>query len=267
MTIFEFLRTILLGLIEGVTEFLPISSTGHLIIAGHLFSFTGEKAATFEIFIQLGAILAVVFLYKERFLGLLQIRKREGFHGRRGILLLLLTTVPALFFGALLHGTIKEHLFTPMTVALGLGLGGMVILLAEKRLPPEKTSSLDELSWRQAFLIGFFQCIALWPGISRSAATILGGMFLGVQRKAAAEYSFLAAVPVLAAATVLDLYKSLPFLSRNDISSFALGFIVAFFSAWLAIKLFIRILSSHTLIPFGWYRIMLAFLVLGFFYL
>ncbi len=261
MTTIAILHTTLLGLVEGITEFLPVSSTGHLIIVGHLLGFENAKAATFEIFIQLGAILAVVFLYKERFLGLFSFKKSDDFSGLRGLSLLALTTLPALFFGALTHGYIKTHLFNPFTVALGLGVGGILILLGERLLKPGQTSGLDALNWRQALAIGFFQCLALWPGVSRSAATIMGGMSVGVQRKTAAEYSFFAAVPVLCAAVVLDLYKSLPFLEKSDVPVFALGFIVAFISAWIAVKGFIRLLGNHTLSPFGWYRIAVALLI------
>jgi len=257
----ELLNSIILGLVEGFTEFIPVSSTGHLILAGHLLGFEGEKASTFEVFIQLGAILAVVFLYKERFFGLNPSNKEAGFAGTYGLTLLFLTTLPALLFGFLLHGFIKKHLFNPTTVAIGLGAGGVAILLIERFLPKVKRRGIDSLGWSEALSIGFFQCLALWPGTSRSGATILGGMAIGVERKTAAEYSFLAAVPVMFAATAYDLYKSFRFLEASDLPIFAVGFVVSFVTAWLTVKSFVRLLGRYTLDPFGWYRIAIALVI------
>jgi undecaprenyl-diphosphatase len=254
----ELFYAVILGIVEGLTEFIPVSSTGHLIIAGHLLGFEGAKVATFEIFIQFGAILAVIFLYKERFLLLCSVRRSAGFSGRRGIILLGLTTLPALVLGAVTHRFIKGYLFTPATVALGLGIGGVGILVVERFLPRVKKSGLDALNYRDAVTVGLCQCLALWPGMSRSACTIVGGMAVGVERGTAAQYSFLAAVPIMFAATVLDLYKSLPILQGSDVPMFGIGFAVSFLTAWLAIKFFLRFLGSHTLNPFGWYRIIVA---------
>jgi len=247
-----------LGVVEGFTEFIPVSSTGHLIVAGTLLGFDGAKASTFEIFIQLGAILAVIFLYKERFLLLCTFGMGKGFRGFRGVVLLGLTTLPALVFGAAAHGFIKAFLFNPMPVAFGLGIGGVGIVIAEWCLPRAKKSDLDALTWREALAVGLCQCLALWPGVSRSASTLVGGMSVGISRETAAHYSFLAAVPVMVAATIFDLYKSLPFLYGADVPVFATGFVVAFLAAWLAIKGFIRFLGGHTLYVFGWYRIAVA---------
>jgi undecaprenyl-diphosphatase len=258
----ERIDSFILGVVEGLTEFIPVSSTGHLILAGHLLGQEGEKAATFEVFIQLGAILAVVFLYKERFIGLMPNNKKPGFAGINGLYLLFLTTLPALVFGWLAHDFIKSHLFNSKTVALGLGIGGAAILLIERSLPKVRYDGVDFLGWRQALSIGLFQCLALWPGVSRSGATILGGMMIGVERKTAAEYSFLAAVPVMFAAVSYDLYKSLPFLRASDIPDFAIGFVVSFVSAWFTVKFFMRLLGRHTLIPFGWYRLAAAVAIL-----
>jgi undecaprenyl-diphosphatase len=256
------LSAVILGLVEGATEFLPISSTGHLIIVGRLLGWEDARAATFEIFIQLGAILAVVVLYRERFLGLWPPRQRQGFAGGHGLLLLALTTLPALVFGALLHSTIKTRLFNPLTVALGLGLGGIAILLLENRRIRAGRPGLDLLQWHEALAIGFLQCLSLWPGVSRAAATILGGMVVGLERKTATEYSFLAAVPVMCAAVAFDLLKSWRYLQAADLPIFAVGFIVAFVTAVVAVKIFMRLLSSRTLAPFGWYRIAVALVVL-----
>jgi len=258
----ELLNGFILGLVEGLTEFIPVSSTGHLILAGHLLGFESEKASTFDIFIQLGAILAVVFLYKERFYGLNPFNKEKGLAGINGLILLFLTTLPALLFGAVAHDFIKSHLFNSKTVALGLGVGGVAILLIERFLPEIKRRGIDSLTWREALSIGFFQCLALWPGTSRSGATILGGMIIGVERKTAAEYSFLAAVPVMFAATTYDLYKSRSFLQASDLAIFCVGFVVSFVTAWFTVKGFIRLLGRYTLNPFGWYRIAVALVIL-----
>lgn len=257
----ELLTAIILGIVEGVTEFIPVSSTGHMILVGRLLGFEGETASTFEVFIQLGAILAVVVLYKERFIGLNPLTKEKGFAGKNGLILLFLTTLPALVFGFLAHGYIKRHLFNPTTVAIGLGIGGVAILLIERFLPGIKKRGIDSLGYREALAIGFFQCLALWPGVSRSGATILGGMTIGIERKTAAEYSFLAAVPVMCAATAYDLYKNFRFLQSSDIPVFALGFVVSFVIALLTVKSFTRLVGRSTLTPFGWYRIALAFVI------
>jgi undecaprenyl-diphosphatase len=185
-----------------------------------------------------------------------------GFAGRRGIILLGLTTLPALVLGFVTHRFIKTYLFTPVTVALALGIGGVGILVVERFLPRIKKSGLDALNYRDAVVVGLFQCLALWPGMSRSASTIVGGMAIGIGRGTAAQYSFLAAVPIMFAATAFDLYKSLPILQGSDVPMFGIGFVVSFLAAWSAIKFFLRFLGSHTLKPFGWYRIIVALAVL-----
>lgn len=260
----EWMKAVLLGLVEGLTEFIPVSSTGHLIITGDLLAFKGNAASTFEVFIQLGAILAVVFLYKERFLGLLDFKKKTGLSGMNGLLLLAVTTAPALVVGFFVHSYIKTYLFNPFTVALGLGVGGLIMIVAEHKLPLPKIKKVDELKIRDALWVGLFQTLAMWPGVSRSGATMVGGMMVGIERKTAAEYSFLAAVPVMCAATIYDLYKSRAFLSASDLPIFSIGFVVSFVSAWFAIKFFIRVLGKYTLKPFGWYRVGMALLILAF---
>jgi len=248
----------IMGVVEGLTEFLPVSSTGHLIIAGHVLGFTGERASTFEIFIQLGAIMAVVWLERDRFLGLLRPDPKRAFSGARGIGLLALTTAPALVAGALLHDMVKSRLFGTGPVAIGLFLGGVGILLAEWLRPAPAIEDVDGIGWRQALLIGLCQCLALWPGVSRSGATIVGGLMCRLDRRAAATYSFLAAVPVLAAATLFDLYKSRALLSSADALPFAVGLVVSFVAAAAAIRTFIALLGRLTLRPFAWYRIAVA---------
>ena len=244
-----------LGLVEGLTEFIPVSSTAHLILVGKLMHFEGPRAATFEIFIQLGAILAVVVVYWRRFFDLLDFRRTSGFAGPRGLGFLFLTTLPALILGAVFYDDIKTHLFNSFSVAIGMAVGGAWILLAERFFTGSAKNNLDSLTWKNALWIGCFQCLAMWPGMSRSASTILGGMITGLERKTATEYSFFAAVPVMVAATLFDLWKSLPCLNRTDIPFFGLGFLMSFVSAWLAIRFFIQFLGRHTLVPFGLYRL------------
>ncbi len=257
-----FLIAISFGIVEGLTEFIPVSSTGHLIIAGQILNFTGPKAETFEVAIQAGAILAIVILYFSRFLSLLNFFAKKGFNGLRGIGLLLLTSMPAMILGLVTHHWIKEYLFHPKPVALALLVGGLAILLIEKFPQKAKITKIDNMNWKKALGVGLFQCLSLWPGTSRSASTILGGMLLKLDRKTAAEYSFLAAVPVMFAATGFDLLKSMDVLSVSDIPMFAVGLITAFISALLAVKFFINWVSRKPLSVFGWYRIVLAVIVL-----
>ncbi|WP_022662849.1 undecaprenyl-diphosphate phosphatase [Paucidesulfovibrio longus] len=256
------LIAVIMGIVEGLTEFLPVSSTGHLIICGHLLGFVGPKAETFEIVIQLGAILAVVLLYWPRFLGLLLPEQGKAFSSLRGLWLLFLTSLPASLLGLLVHGYIKEHLFSPLTVAAALFTGALAIFVVEAMPRRENMRSLDELTPATALGVGLFQCLALWPGFSRSASTIMGGMLLGVDRKTAAEYSFVAAVPIMFAATGYDFYKSAKLFNADDLFMLAIGFVVSFFSAWIAVKGFIYLLGKLTLRPFAVYRIGLAALVL-----
>ncbi|MFH0880700.1 MAG: undecaprenyl-diphosphate phosphatase [Lentisphaerota bacterium] len=256
----NFINTIVMGIVEGITEFLPVSSTGHLIITKSLLQFKINDA--FEVFIQMGAILAVVLAYWPRFMGLLKWNQSEGFSGLKGVGFLALTSVPALLLGFLIHGFIKEKLFNNVTVAAGLAVGGLWILLAERFLKARNRTSLDEMTWKQALAIGFFQCFALWPGMSRSSSTILGAMLMGLDRKSATEYSFFAAVPVLLAAGFFDLLDNLDQLSSSDLGLFGLGFVVSFLSAWIAIQWLIRFVSRHNLMPFGWYRLVIAAVIL-----
>lgn len=253
-----------LGVVEGLTEFIPVSTTGHLIIVRDLLGFDNPLAATFEIVIQLGAIFAVVLHYQERLRTLFSphCRYQAGFTGLRGSGLLALTTMPAVLTGAATHGLIREHLFSTTTVALGLGLGGIAIVLAERARRPVKVSALDRLTWRHALAIGAFQCLALRPGTSRAASTIVGAMLAGVDRRTAAEYSFLAAIPVIGAAALFDLSRSWHLLSPSDAPLFLLGFGVAFASAWLALRVFLGLLGQISLAIFGWYRIGAALVLL-----
>ncbi|SIN75599.1 undecaprenyl-diphosphate phosphatase [Halodesulfovibrio marinisediminis] len=262
----ELFSATILGIIEGLTEFLPVSSSGHLIITGHLLDYTGPKAAVFEVFIQLGAILAVVVLYLNRFLGLLKNTPEIPFSGIRGLWMLFLTSLPASILGLLLSGYIKTYLFNPITVSFALAVGAIFILWVEKYAPDNKNSettyqSLDDMTPKLALGIGCFQCLALWPGFSRSASTIMGGMLLGTRRTLAAEYSFLAAVPIMFAATGYDVLKNYQLFTTADLPFFTVGFVVSFISALIAVKTFITLVGKMTFKPFAWYRLIIAPLV------
>ena len=267
---FEFFNTyskpIALGIVEGLTEFIPVSSTGHLILFGEALQYEGAAADTFEIFIQLGAILAVVFLYPKRFTGLLRFGDDGGFSGFNGLLKLFVACIPAFVLGFLFHSYIKELLFFPLPVALALLVGGVALIAIERANPTITASALEDITLRQCFLIGCFQCIALWPGFSRSGATIIGGLIVGLEKKIAAEFSFLVAVPVMVAATLYDLYKSYNSLGAGAFDELAIGFIVSLLVALVAIRTFIGFLQRFSLAPFGWYRILLAVIVFGILY-
>ena len=255
----------IMGAIEGLTEFLPVSSTGHLIIFGQLFGFVGEQAQTFEIVIQLGAILSVVALYHERFFRLIPRRriyadqKFTALEGWNGLVRIGITTLPALAVGFVARKAIKAYLFSPVTVTLALAVGGVVILLVEKFLPKQRSqNTLDTITIKQALGVGMFQVLAMWPGTSRSAATIIGGMLLGLERRAAAEFSFLIAVPIMCVATGYEMLKMGASLSDDDLDMLVIGFIVSFGVAAVAVQGFIRLINKWTLAPFGWYRLAAA---------
>ncbi|CAH0222931.1 UDP pyrophosphate phosphatase [bacteria symbiont BFo1 of Frankliniella occidentalis] len=253
----------ILGIVEGLTEFLPVSSTGHMIIVGHLLGFEGEKAETFEVVIQLGSILAVVVMFWRRLFGLIGIHFGKEPHegtgtGKLTLIHILLGMVPAVVIGLLLHDQIKT-LFNPVNVMYALVVGGVLLIAAELLKPKQpKAVGVDDITYRQAFVIGCFQCLALWPGFSRSGATISGGMLMGVSRYAASEFSFLLAVPMMMGATALDLYKSMGFLTMADFPMFAVGFVTAFIVALIAIKTFLHIIKRISFIPFAIYRFIIA---------
>lgn len=245
---------ILLGLVEGVTEFLPVSSTGHLIVVGGLLDFTGQRAATFEIVIQLGAILAVIWHYR-RTLWTLLTRCIADPAERRLAMSLALGFLPAAVVGLLAHDWIKANLFSATTVAAALVIGGLIMLLLEWIRPSVTTPTVREISRWQAFGIGCAQVLAMIPGTSRSAATILGGYGLGLSRSAATEFSFLLAIPTIVGAAGLDLVKSRDLLSMSDLPMFAVGTLVAFISALGVIRGFLRFIERHSFVVFAWYRI------------
>jgi len=253
----------ILGIVEGLTEFLPVSSTGHMILAGTLLGFTDDRAKTFEVIIQLGSILAVVVMFWRRLFGLIGIHfgevKHEGIgQGRLTLVHIILGMVPAVIMGLVLHEQIKA-LFEAKYVMYALVVGGVLLLVGEWLKPKVPwAQGVDDITYLQALLIGCFQCLALWPGFSRSGATISGGLLMGVSRYAASEFSFILAVPMMIGATALDLYKSLPFLSWHDFPLFAVGFVTAFVVALLAIKLFLHIIKRISFVPFALYRFILA---------
>jgi undecaprenyl-diphosphatase len=265
-----YVKAVLLAVLEGLTEFIPVSSTGHMIIFGHWINFTGEKADTFEIFIQLGAILAVVVIYSDKFLGLIP-EKKDGkswlktiFQGDSNPTLSHITvaTIPVLIIGFLLYKTIKTYLFGPITVAIGLIVGGVLMIIAEKLPLVQETDSVEEISIRQALIVGLGQCLAMWPGMSRSGSTMITSLLVGIKHKPAADFSFIIAVPVMFAAVGYDLLKSWHFLALEDFSYFGVGFVLSFVVAWFSIKWFLRILTTFKLLPFGLYRVCIGALVL-----
>jgi len=256
----DYLLAIVQGIVEGLTEFLPVSSTGHLILSGYLLDFTEEAAKSFEIFIQLGAILAVAVLYRQRFRRMLEHLAGRSTAGGPVLTIshMLAAMGPAVVLGLAAHGFIKEKLFTPWTVIIGLVAGGIFMLVAERFQPRVRAPEVERLTIRQTFGIGLFQCLSLWPGFSRSGATIAGGLLLGANHKASADFSFMLAVPMMAAATGLDLVKSLDVLGKENIGPFAVGFVVSFVVAWIAVVWFLRLLNRVRLAPFAWYRFAVA---------
>ena len=266
MTAFDLLVAAILGLVEGLTEFLPVSSTGHLIVAGSLLDFTGERAKLFEIVIQAGAIVAVCWEYRARLFAVARGLPRER-AAQRFVLNLLIAFLPAALLGLAFAGAIKARLFAPVPVAAAFIAGALVILWAERRQRARPDSvrirSVDELSWTDALKVGCAQAFALIPGTSRSGATIIGGMLFGLSRQAATEFSFFLAIPTLFAATGYDLVKNRHLLSTGDLSMIAVGFAVAFVSAFFTIRALLRYVAHHDFVPFAWYRIAFGLVILG----
>ena len=245
-------KAVILGLVEGVTEFIPVSSTGHLIVAGNWLGWTDERARTFEVFIQLGAILAIVWLYRER---LARAAARAAGESRGFAVSLLLAFLPAAVVGFLTHDFIKSRLFSPEVVAVALVVGGIAILVIERIRPVIRVDDAEQVPPRVAIGIGIAQILSLIPGTSRSGATIMGAYCLGLSRKAAAEFSFFLAIPVMLAATMFDLFQSRDLLSAADVPVFAIGFVVAFASALVVVRAFLGFVSRRSFVAFAWYRI------------
>jgi undecaprenyl-diphosphatase len=255
------LVALLLGLVEGLTEFLPISSTGHLILTSWWLDFHGRRAELFEIFIQIGAILSVAVEYRARFTDLARDLPRSP-AAQAFVLRLAIAFVPAAAIGFLAHDFISEQLFSPRSVALALITGALLILLIEGIHLPVRTVSTDAMTWRQALGVGVAQCLALWPGFSRSAATILGGLGMGLDRRSATEFSFFLALPTIAAASGYGLLKNLQFLEPGDLLWLAVATTVSFVVAWATIRWLLRYVATHDFRVFAWYRIALGVLVL-----
>ncbi len=258
------IKVILMGIVEGLTEFLPISSTGHLILAGSLLNFTGDKVKVFEIVIQAGAMLAVCWEYRVKIAQVI-IDFRTDIAARRFVVNLLVAFLPAVVLGLAFGKAIKEHLFKPVPVALAFIIGAFIIMIVEKRNRRTlftRVDSVDDMSALDALKVGIAQCFALIPGTSRSGATIIGAMAFGLSRRAATEFSFFLAIPTLFGATVYSLYKERALLSADDLPMFGLGALAAFISAFLCVRWLLRYISSHDFIPFAWYRIVFGVLVL-----
>ena len=263
------LVAIILGIVEGLTEFLPISSTGHLILAGDLLGFHDEKAKVFEIAIQTGAMLAIVWEYRCRFLGVAVGAFRDP-AAQRFIINLIVAFIPAAALGLAFGGLIKSHLFFAVPVALAFIVGGVIILWVERVHGREHkvcVESVDDMTWRDALKVGIAQTFALIPGTSRSGATIIGGMLFGLSRKAATEFSFFLAVPTLVAAGAYSLFKHRALLSSADIGFFAMGFVAAFVSAFICVRWLLRYIATHDFTVFAWYRIVFGLVVLATSYL
>ena len=260
------LKAIILGIVEGLTEFLPISSTGHLILVGDLLGFNDDKGAVFQPVSQTGAMLAVVWEYRARFgrvLAGLAPGSPAGPAARRFATNVAVAFLPAAMLGLLFGPAIKSHLFRPVPVALAFIVGALVILWAERRRHVVRVAEVDDMTWRDALLVGLAQCFALVPGTSRSGATIIGGLLFGLSRKAATEFSFFLAVPTLVAAGAWDAWSHRDLFTAADLDLFAAGLVTSFISAFLCIRWLLRFILTHDFTVFAWYRIVFGLLVLA----
>jgi undecaprenyl-diphosphatase len=255
-------KAFILGIVEGLTEFLPISSTGHLILAADLLDFTGPKASVFEVVIQSGAILAVCVEYRKRLWSAVSGVTHDPVQ-QRFVLNLAIAFMPLALLGLTFKSVIEKHLFKPVPVAIAFIVGGIIILWAERRNHRVRVAEVDQLTPMDALKLGLFQAFALIPGTSRSGATIIGGLLMGMSRKAAAEFSFFLAVPTLFAASVYKLYKARDLLEWGDVGFFAIGIATAFVSAFIAVRALIRYVSTHDFTIFAWYRIVFGLVVLA----
>ncbi len=257
------IKAAIMGIVEGLTEFLPVSSTGHLILTGSLLSMTDDKSKVFDIAIQTGAILAVVIVYWQRITGAI-----SGFsssaRARRFVFNIAIGFLPAALVGFFVYKTIKAYLFNAPVVATAFIVGGLVIWWVERRAKPVvRIQEIDDMSGLDALKVGLVQCLGMVPGTSRSGATIIGGMLLGLSRKAATDFSFFLAIPTLSAAGAYSLWKERALLSMADFPMFAVGFVVSFISAWLCIRWLLRYISTHDFVVFAWYRIAFGLVVLA----
>ncbi len=256
-------KAAIMGIVEGLTEFLPVSSTGHLILAGALLGMDDAKAKVFDIAIQTGAILAVVMVYWQKIRNTVLALPTQP-NARRLALNVLIGFLPAVVLGLLFGKAIKAHLFTPVVVASTFIIGGFIILWAEKRAPSAtRVHSVDDMTAMDALKVGLVQCFAMVPGTSRSGSTIIGGMLMGLSRTAATDFSFFLAIPTLVGAGAYSLYKERALLSMADAPMFATGLLFSFLSAWLCVRWLLRYISTHNFVPFAWYRIAFGIVVLA----
>ncbi|MDG1582467.1 undecaprenyl-diphosphate phosphatase [Pseudomonas sp. GOM6] len=256
------LKAIILGIVEGLTEFLPISSTGHQIVVADLIDFGGERAMAFNIIIQLGAILAVMWEYRRKILETVFNVPHQP-QAQRFTANLLIAFLPAVVIGVAFADLIHEYLFNPITVAAALVIGGVVMLWAERRQHETHVEEVDDMSWKEALKIGFAQCLAMIPGTSRSASTIIGGLLFGLSRRAATEFSFFLAMPTMVGAAVYSGYKYRDLFQPGDLPVFALGFVVSFIFAMIAVRGLLKFIANHSYALFAWYRIGFGLLILA----
>lgn len=261
MDLLLLIKALILGIVEGLTEFLPISSTGHLILVGDLLDFNDEKGKVFAIVIQLGAILAVCWEYRVK-IGNVLVGIGTNEDSNRFIINLFIAFLPAAILGLLFIKIIKQYLFHPIPVAIALIVGGIIIIWAERREHVVDVDYVEDMDWKHALKVGLMQCLALIPGTSRSGATIIGGLFFGLSRKAATEFSFFLAIPIMFAATFYDVFKHYEFLHFNDIGMFSVGFVASFISALIAVRGLLRFISNHDFTLFAWYRIIFGMIIL-----
>ncbi|QZX84988.1 undecaprenyl-diphosphate phosphatase [Metapseudomonas otitidis] len=262
MDLWTAFQALLLGIVEGLTEFLPISSTGHQIIVADLIGFGGERFEAFNIIIQLGAILAVVWEYRRKVFDIVVGLPRQR-SAQRFTLNLLVAFLPAVVLGVAFADVIHHYLFNPITVATALVIGGVIMLWAERRQHRTEADTVDEMTWKHALKVGCAQCLALIPGTSRSGATIIGGLVFGLSRKAATEFSFFLAMPTMVGAAVYSGYKYRHLFQPADLPVFALGFVVSFIFAMLAVRALLKFIASHSYAVFAWYRIGFGLLILA----
>jgi undecaprenyl-diphosphatase len=256
------LQAVILGVVEGLTEFLPISSTGHQIIVADLLDFGGERAIAFNIIIQLGAILAVVWEFRRKILDVVTgLPTRPS--ARRFTANLLIAFMPAVVLGVIFSNLIHEYLFNPITVAAALVVGGIIMLWAEKRQHEVHAETVDEITWKDALKVGFAQCLAMIPGTSRSGSTIIGGLLFGLSRKTATEFSFFLAMPTMVAAAVYSGFKYRHLFVPADVPVFAIGFVTAFIFAMIAVKALLKFIANHSYAAFAWYRIAFGLVILA----
>ncbi|OZY35256.1 undecaprenyl-diphosphatase [Pseudomonas lundensis] len=255
-------QALILGVVEGLTEFLPISSTGHQIIVADLLNFGGERAMAFNIIIQLGAILAVVWEFRRKILDVVTGLPTQP-RARRFTVNLMIAVLPAVVLGIIFADTIHHYLFNPITVAAALVIGGVIMLWAERREHVIHAETVDDMTWKDAVKIGFAQCLAMIPGTSRSGSTIIGGLLVGLSRKAATEFSFFLAMPTMVGAAVYSGYKYRHLFQPDDLPVFAIGFVTSFVFAMIAVRALLKFISNHSYAAFAWYRIAFGLLILA----